>query len=186
MVADTSIPKPKNANTESQSNIRVSVLLALLTGYWTPSHLTPDDQVERKAWRAPIEGESNYAHPDSTASYVACLMCLGKRMMLDIIGREAWIKAMMLRLVRDQLNACYKDNGVNHYENCAHLSELYLKWMREGYRVRGGRLRMKVDTRKMARQPEDSRIPSDAPLNRRWRGIDGTGTTGPEESIIRG
>lgn len=108
-------------------------------------------------------------------------MCLGKKALQETILRESWVKAMMLRLVRDQLNACYKDNGVNHYENCAHLSELYLKWMREGYRVRGGKLRMKVDTRKMVRGQHDSRIPNDAPLNRRWMGIDGKGTTGPEE-----
>ena len=95
--------------------------------------------------------------------------------MQDIILKESWVKAMMLRLVRDQLNACYKDNGVNHFENCAHLSELYLKWMREGYRVRGGRLRAKVDTRRMMRDPRIASIPSDAPLNRVWPGLDGQG-----------
>jgi hypothetical protein len=79
---------------------------------------------------------------------------------------------MMVRLVRDQLNACYKDNGVNHYENCAHLSELYLKWMREGYRVRGGRVRMKIDQKTWARKEWAARPPPDAPQNRYWQGID--------------
>jgi hypothetical protein len=88
---------------------------------------------------------------------------------------------MMLRLVRDQLNACYKDNGVNHYENCSHLSELYLKWMREGYRVRGANVRSKVDTRKMMRDPRLAAVPKDAPLNRKWQGIDGKGHKREEE-----
>jgi hypothetical protein len=87
--------------------------------------------------------------------------------------RESWVKAMMLRLVRDQLNACYKDNGVNHYENCSHLSELYLKWMREGYRVRGGKLRTKLNMRDyFGRWYTDARPSPDAPINRDWKGLD--------------
>jgi hypothetical protein len=86
---------------------------------------------------------------------------------------ESWVKAMMLRLVRDQLNACYKDNGVNHYDNCAHLSQLYLKWMREGYRVRGGKIRMKLD-RKFESRPEwSARPPKSAPMSTPWTAIDG-------------
>jgi len=85
--------------------------------------------------------------------------------------REGWVKAMMLRLVRDQLNACYKDNGVNHVENCQHLSDLYLKWMREGYRVRGTRVRQKVDWKDAYRREYDSRPPDEAPTNRPWEGI---------------
>jgi hypothetical protein len=90
----------------------------------------------------------------------------------EIVLRENWVKAMMLRLVRDQLNACYKDNGVNHYENCAHLSQLYLKWMREGYRVRGGRARMKVDQKSVLRREWAAKPPPEAPGNRLWQGID--------------
>jgi hypothetical protein len=85
--------------------------------------------------------------------------------------RESWIKAMMLRLVRDQLNACYKDNGVNHYENCAHLSELYLKWMREGYRVRGGKLRAKIDQKRFARRWDEAAVPPEAPISRPFFGV---------------
>ena len=99
--------------------------------------------------------------------------------MQDIVLRESWVKAMMLRLVRDQLNACYKDNGVNHYQNCAHLSELYLKWMREGYRVRGGKIRMKVDQRVQARPRWAARPPADAPQNRIWQAIDDTEKENP-------
>jgi hypothetical protein len=91
----------------------------------------------------------------------------------DIFLRESWIKAMMLRLVRDQLNACYRDNGVNHYENCAHLSELYLKWMKEGYRVRGGKIRTKIDQKNLQRREFAAKPPPDAPLNRPWAGIGG-------------
>ena len=79
---------------------------------------------------------------------------------------------MMLRIVRDQLNACYKDNGVNHYENCAQLSELYLKWVREGYRVRGGRARMKIDQKSFGRKEWAAKPPPEAPQNREWQAID--------------
>jgi len=91
----------------------------------------------------------------------------------DDLLRESWVKAMMLRLVRDQLNACYKDNGVNHYENCSHLSELYLKWMREGYRVRGGRVLGRIDMKTIARRDYAARPPADAPDNRIWHGVGG-------------
>jgi hypothetical protein len=91
---------------------------------------------------------------------------------MDIILREQWIRGMMLRIVRDQLNACHKDNGVNHYENCAHLSELYLKWVRAGYRVRGGKLRSKIDWSHYGRNASSARPPKDAPPNREWFGID--------------
>jgi hypothetical protein len=45
--------------------------------------------------------------------------------------RESWIKAMELRLVRDELNKCHKAEGVNHYENCRWLAEKYLHMLRE-------------------------------------------------------
>ena len=79
----------------------------------------------------------------------------------------------MLRLVRDQLNACYKDNGVNHYENCEQLSQLYLKWMREGYRVRGGKIRSKIDWKTIGRREYAARPPKEGPENREWQGIGG-------------
>jgi len=79
---------------------------------------------------------------------------------------------MMLRIVRDQLTACYRDNGVNQRENCAHLSELYLKWMREGYRVRGPRMRMRIDFKTEMRNAWAAKPPADAPQSRPWNGID--------------
>jgi hypothetical protein len=45
--------------------------------------------------------------------------------------REAWIRAMETRLVREELDKCHRAEGVNHYENCKWLAELYLKKMRE-------------------------------------------------------
>ena len=36
----------------------------------------------------------------------------------DAIIREQWIKAMMLRLVRDEMGKCYLREGVNHLEKC--------------------------------------------------------------------
>jgi hypothetical protein len=53
--------------------------------------------------------------------------------------------------------------------------------MREGYRVRGANVRSKVDTRKMMRDPRLSAVPKDAPLNRKWQGIDGKGHKREEE-----
>ncbi|KAF9484343.1 NADH-ubiquinone oxidoreductase 12 kDa subunit [Pholiota conissans] len=44
--------------------------------------------------------------------------------------KESWVKAMELRLVRDELGKCHKAEGVNHYENCRWLSEKYLAMLR--------------------------------------------------------
>jgi hypothetical protein len=79
----------------------------------------------------------------------------------------------MFRILRNQLSQCYMDNGVNHFENCRHLSELYLKWMREGYRVRGGKFRIKYDVKELERREFTARPPPDAPSSRPWKGIDG-------------
>ena len=44
--------------------------------------------------------------------------------------RESWIGAMEVRIVREELVKCQKMEGVNHYSECKHLSELYLNLMR--------------------------------------------------------
>jgi len=44
--------------------------------------------------------------------------------------RESWVKAMEIRLVRDELGKCHDAEGVNHYENCKWLSEKYLSLLR--------------------------------------------------------
>lgn len=49
----------------------------------------------------------------------------------DELMRESWVKAMELRLVREELGKCQLGEGVNHYENCKWLAEKYLSMMRE-------------------------------------------------------
>lgn len=39
----------------------------------------------------------------------------------DAVIREQWVQVMMGRLVRDELNKCYRREGVNHLENCGRL-----------------------------------------------------------------
>jgi len=50
--------------------------------------------------------------------------------------RESWVRAMEARIVRDQLQSCYRSEGVNHYENCRELSEKYITLLKEN-RVKG-------------------------------------------------
>ncbi|KAK7454461.1 hypothetical protein VKT23_011217 [Stygiomarasmius scandens] len=50
--------------------------------------------------------------------------------------RESWVRAMEAKLVRDELDKCQRSEGVNHYENCKYLSELYLSKLRDA-RVQG-------------------------------------------------
>ena len=49
--------------------------------------------------------------------------------------RESWVKAMEVRLVREELAKCHQAEGVNHYENCSWLSQKYLNMLKEN-RVR--------------------------------------------------
>ncbi|KAF8222087.1 NADH-ubiquinone oxidoreductase 12 kDa subunit [Tricholoma matsutake] len=52
--------------------------------------------------------------------------------------RESWVKAMEVRLVREELEKCQRGEGVNHYENCKWLSEKYLTMLKtnkvQGYK----------------------------------------------------
>ncbi|KAF8907326.1 NADH-ubiquinone oxidoreductase 12 kDa subunit [Gymnopilus junonius] len=50
--------------------------------------------------------------------------------------RESWVKAMEIRLVREELAKCHQAEGVNHYENCKWLSQKYLQLLRTN-RVKG-------------------------------------------------
>ncbi|KAF9048599.1 NADH-ubiquinone oxidoreductase 12 kDa subunit [Panaeolus papilionaceus] len=54
----------------------------------------------------------------------------------DNFIRESWVKAMELRLVRDELGKCQKAEGVNHYESCKWLADKYLTMLKEN-RVKG-------------------------------------------------
>lgn len=44
----------------------------------------------------------------------------------DAVIREQWVKAMMARLVRDELGKCYYREGVNHLEKCAKLRGMFV------------------------------------------------------------
>ncbi|BFZ62737.1 hypothetical protein YB2330_003847 [Saitoella coloradoensis] len=50
--------------------------------------------------------------------------------------REGWIRVMQARIVRDKLQECYRREGVNHYENCRELAEMYFKMLKT-HRVTG-------------------------------------------------
>ncbi|KAL0567658.1 hypothetical protein V5O48_014335 [Marasmius crinis-equi] len=50
--------------------------------------------------------------------------------------RESWVRAMEARLVRDELEKCQKSEGVNHYENCKWLTDLYLDKLKDS-KVKG-------------------------------------------------
>ncbi|KAF9312013.1 hypothetical protein BG003_006741 [Podila horticola] len=52
--------------------------------------------------------------------------------------RESWISAMEGRIVQEELKKCYRSEGVNHYEKCKHLVELYMHSLKEK-RVEGWR-----------------------------------------------
>lgn len=52
--------------------------------------------------------------------------------------REFWVKTMEAKIVRDELDKCHRAEGVNHYENCKWLSELYLNKLEQTRVRRGG------------------------------------------------
>ncbi|CAG8710220.1 12880_t:CDS:1, partial [Acaulospora morrowiae] len=45
--------------------------------------------------------------------------------------REHWVRAMEVRLVKQQLSKCQKTEGVNALVNCRRLAKLYLELLRE-------------------------------------------------------
>ena len=49
--------------------------------------------------------------------------------------RDEWIKVMQLRLVRDELQKCYRAEGENHYHVCAPIVKVYDDLLKEA-RVR--------------------------------------------------
>ncbi|KAI5861871.1 putative NADH-ubiquinone oxidoreductase 12 kDa subunit, mitochondrial [Durotheca rogersii] len=53
----------------------------------------------------------------------------------DAVIREQWVQVMMGRLVREELNKCYRREGVNHLEKCGFWREKYLQLLSE-HRVR--------------------------------------------------
>ncbi|KAJ7056625.1 NADH-ubiquinone oxidoreductase 12 kda subunit mitochondrial precursor [Mycena amicta] len=53
--------------------------------------------------------------------------------------RESWVKAMEVRLVRDELEKCRKGEGPNALENCKWLAEKYADMLQhnklKGYKI---------------------------------------------------
>ncbi|RSH87911.1 uncharacterized protein EHS24_000429 [Apiotrichum porosum] len=53
--------------------------------------------------------------------------------------RESWVRAMEARIVRTELQKCYRGEGVNHLENCRELAEKYTAMIRDnkikGYKI---------------------------------------------------
>lgn len=45
--------------------------------------------------------------------------------------RESWVRAMEARIVRTELQKCYRGEGVNHLENCRELAEKYTAMIRD-------------------------------------------------------
>ncbi|KAF9366522.1 hypothetical protein BGX34_001511 [Mortierella sp. NVP85] len=52
--------------------------------------------------------------------------------------RESWIKAMEGRIAQEELKKCFRAEGVNHYQKCRHLVDLYRTSLKEK-RVQGWR-----------------------------------------------
>ncbi|KAJ7183128.1 hypothetical protein C8R46DRAFT_883757, partial [Mycena filopes] len=49
----------------------------------------------------------------------------------DELIKESWVKAMEVRLVREELDKCYKGEGPNAMENCRWLAEKYTEMLAE-------------------------------------------------------
>ncbi|KAG9104213.1 hypothetical protein FRC06_004430 [Ceratobasidium sp. 370] len=50
--------------------------------------------------------------------------------------REAWIRVMETRLVREELQKCHRFEGVNHYQSCKELAERYIDMLKDA-KVKG-------------------------------------------------
>lgn len=45
--------------------------------------------------------------------------------------RESWVRAMEAKIVRDNMQKCYRIEGVNHNEKCKELADQYARMLRE-------------------------------------------------------
>ncbi|KAI0806327.1 NADH-ubiquinone oxidoreductase 12 kDa subunit [Irpex lacteus] len=50
--------------------------------------------------------------------------------------RESWVRTMEARIVQQNLQKCYRAEGVNNLENCKHLAERYAQMLKDN-RVQG-------------------------------------------------
>ncbi|KAJ3553942.1 hypothetical protein NM688_g3353 [Phlebia brevispora] len=63
---------------------------------------------------------------------------LAKKKSQDEHIRESWVRAMEARIVQQNLQKCYRIEGVNHLEKCKHLADRYTEMLREN-RIQGYR-----------------------------------------------
>jgi hypothetical protein len=82
---------------------------------------------------AEIKGQNLFS--DRIHRYLTYLFPPAKLQERDDHVRESWVKAMEVRLVREELEKCQQGEGVNHYENCRWLADKYTTMLREN-RVR--------------------------------------------------
>ncbi|KAI0925903.1 hypothetical protein AcW1_008214 [Taiwanofungus camphoratus] len=54
----------------------------------------------------------------------------------DDIIRESWVRAMEAKIVRENINECYRLEGVNHLEKCKDLVDRYAVMLKEN-KVKG-------------------------------------------------
>ncbi|KAI7903095.1 uncharacterized protein BX663DRAFT_551942 [Cokeromyces recurvatus] len=52
--------------------------------------------------------------------------------------RDDWVKVMEARLIKEKLDECYRTEGVNHYQTCRELADMYFATIKthkvEGFR----------------------------------------------------
>ncbi|KDQ15880.1 hypothetical protein BOTBODRAFT_54362 [Botryobasidium botryosum FD-172 SS1] len=44
--------------------------------------------------------------------------------------RESWVRAMEMRIVREEMAKCHASEGVNHYANCKELAQKYTEMLK--------------------------------------------------------
>jgi len=49
----------------------------------------------------------------------------------DAFIRESWVNAMETKLIGEELAKCRRGEGVNAYQNCKYLADLYLELLKD-------------------------------------------------------
>ncbi|KAJ6570216.1 hypothetical protein DFH09DRAFT_1313416 [Mycena vulgaris] len=65
------------------------------------------------------------------ADDVSKQMYKAKMVVQNELIKESWVKAMEVRLVRDELEKCRKGEGPNAMENCRWLADKYAQMLQE-------------------------------------------------------
>ncbi len=82
-----------------------------------------------EARQAEIKGENSHS---PSGQFIRLLMCyIAKLKERDDWIRESWVRAMEARIVQNNLQKCYRVEGVNHLEKCKHLAEQYTEMLKE-------------------------------------------------------